>query len=381
MIKVIQEGGLPIKIWAEEVEDGALQQAINLSKLPFAFKHIALMPDVHQGYGMPIGGILATLEEMIIPNAVGVDIGCGVTALKTDQTALTKTTVEAALQRAKTVIPVGFKHNKKPQSWDGFNEVPDIGIIRQELSSARHQLSSLGGGNHFCSIEKGEDQHIWLMVHSGSRNIGYKVASHFNNLAKKMNQKHKLVPKEYDLAPLSLETPEGHDYFEAMNFCLSFARANREMMIEKFFNLFAEFTGAQELWRIDCHHNYASRERHFGRDLIIHRKGAIRAAKGAWGIIPGTMGTPSYVVEGLGSPESFSSCSHGAGRVMSRKQANRVISREAANQAMQGIVFDGWKGDLSEAPMAYKDIEEVIAIQKDLVQPQVKLSPAGVMKG
>ncbi len=380
-MQIIQKGRLPIKIWAEEVEEGAMQQAINLSNLPFAFKHVALMPDVHQGYGMPIGGVLATLEEMIIPNAVGVDIGCGIAAAQTDRTEIDKRTVGAVLEKAKRAIPVGFKHNKKPQQWSGFDTAPPIEIIQQELHSARHQLASLGGGNHFCSIEQGSDQRLWLMVHSGSRNIGYKVANHFNKIAKKQNQEGKMVPKEYDLAPLSLHTPEGRAYLEAMNYCLSFAQANRERLLERFFDIFSELTGAKITRKINCHHNYASRERHFGKDLIVHRKGAIKAGRGEPGIIPGSMGTPSYVVEGLGNPESFDSCSHGAGRVMSRKEANRVITREMADEAMQGIVFSGWRGDFSEAPMAYKDIEEIIAIQKDLIRPLVKLSPRGVMKG
>ena len=380
-MRVVQEGRLPIKIWAREVEEGAMQQAINLSNLPFAFSHIALMPDVHQGYGMPIGGILATQDKMIIPNAVGVDIGCGIVALKTDRTEISKREIETTLEKAKKSIPVGFKHNKKPQEWQGFRSAPKIGIIQQELQSARHQLSSLGGGNHFCSIEQGSDGYIWLMVHSGSRNIGYKVASHYNNLAKKYNQANKTVPKGYDLAPLSLETPEGREYFEAMNYCLDFARANRELLAEKLFNAYSRVTGGQVQQRIDCHHNYACKENHFGEEVVIHRKGAINARKNQLGVIPGSMGTSSYIVEGLGNPESFCSCSHGAGRVISRKEANRVITKEKANKAMQGIVFSGWKGDLSEAPMAYKDIEEVINIQKDLIKPLTRLSPLGVMKG
>jgi tRNA-splicing ligase RtcB len=380
-LRIIQKGKLPIKVWAGEVEEGAMQQAINLSNLPFAFSHIALMPDVHQGYGMPIGGILATVDNMIIPNAVGVDIGCGITALKTDIAEIQTKEIEIILEKAKKLIPVGFNHNKKPQEWAGFNSAPNITIISQELESARHQISSLGSGNHFCSIEHGSDGHIWLMVHSGSRNIGLKVANYYNNIAKRLNQKNKMIPKEYDLAPLSLDTPEGNEYFQAMNYCMKFAKANRELLAEKLFSAFSEVTGAKITRTIDCHHNYAGIEEHFGEEVIVHRKGAIQAKEGQIGIIPGSMGTPSYIVEGLGNPESFCSCSHGAGRVMSRKQANKVFTEEMANSAMQGIVFDGWRGDLSEAPMAYKDIEMVIAIQDDLVKPLVKLNPLGVMKG
>ncbi len=380
-MRIVQEGNLPIKIWALEVEEGAMQQAINLSNLPFAFRHIALMPDVHQGYGMPIGGILATKKNMIIPNAVGVDIGCGVTALKTDISHISKKDIEAILEKAKKIIPVGFKHNKEPQVWKGFGSAPNINILKKELQSAKHQLSSLGSGNHFCSIEYGSDGFVWLMVHSGSRNIGLQVATHYNKIAKIFNKEYKTVPKEYDLAPLSLNTNEGKDYLNAMNFCLEFAKANRELLIKKFFGIFSEVSKAKEIKIIDCHHNYAAEEEHFGVKVIIHRKGAIKLMAGDIGIIPGSMGTPSYIVEGLGNHYSFYSCSHGAGRIMSRKQANKIITKEIANKAMEGIVFDNWKGDYSEAPMAYKDIEEVINIQSDLIKPLVKLKPLGVMKG
>jgi len=355
-----------------------MRQAINLANLPYAFKHIALMPDVHEGYGMPIGGVLAT-EGVIIPNAVGVDIGCGVYAFKTDIREISREEIEEIIKKSEKEIPVGFEHHKYPQQWEGFASAPDLEIIRQELNSARHQLGTLGSGNHFCSIECGSDGHIWLMVHSGSRNLGLKVANYYNKVAKSID---KVVPKEYNLACLPLDSPEGKDYFAAMNFCLKFAQANRDLIARNFYKVFAEVTGSQKIEKtVKSHHNYAAIETHFGKEVVVHRKGANSAQKGQLGVIPGSMGTPSYIVEGLGNPESFMSCSHGCGRLMSRKQANKLLDEKTANESMRGIFFTGWRGDYSEAPLAYKDIETVLANQRDLVKPIIKLKPLGVLKG
>lgn len=378
MLKIIHQGRVPIKMWCDEVEEGAMRQAVNLSNLPWAFKHIALMPDVHEGYGMPIGGVLAS-DGMIIPNAVGVDIGCGVMAIKTDVQEISWQQIKKVIKKAEKEIPVGFKHNKQPQAWEGFHRVPEIKVIRQELQSARHQLGSLGGGNHFCSIEQGSDRHIWLLIHSGSRNIGLKVANHFNKIAKGLN---KTVPRAYDLASLPLVSPQGQDYLTAMSYCISFAEANRELIAARFHHIFADVTGCGEpVQTVRIHHNYAAVETHFGKEVVVHRKGANAAREGQPGIIPGSMGTASYLVKGLGNPESFMSCSHGCGRVMSRKRANQTLSEAAVNEAMRDIYFTGWKGDYSEAPLAYKDIEVVMEQQKDLVKPSVRLNPLGVMKG
>lgn len=381
-MKIINKGRLPIKAWAAKIENGAIDQAVNLANFPFAFRHIALMADVHEGYGMPIGGVLAT-EAVIIPNAVGVDIGCGVIALKTDIQKVAKEQIKEVLGKTRRMIPMGFKHHQKSQEWKGFDQAPEIKIIQQELASAQCQLGTLGGGNHFIELQKGSDGHVWLMIHSGSRNIGLKVAKHYNQLAKKINQKAVTqVPNEHDLAYLPLDSSEGEEYSVAMNFCLEFAKASREMMAEKFYRAFMEVTSsAKILETVHIHHNYAAKEIHFNKKVIVHRKGAISAQKGQLGIIPGSMGTPSYIVEGLGNPESFRSCSHGAGRVMSRKKANQIIDEEMANQSMKGIVFDSWHGDYAECPLAYKSIQEVMDNQLDLVKPLIKLNPLGVLKG
>lgn len=380
-MKVYNLGNIPIKSWATELEEDALEQAINLSNLSFAHSHIALMADAHVGFGMPIGGVLAS-KGVIIPNAVGVDIGCGIVAAKTDIKNIRKKQIENIVDRAHRIIPMGFKHHKNPKSWEGFNRAPNLKIIREEIDSARCQLGTLGGGNHFMSMEKGSDGHIWLMVHSGSRNFGYKIAEYYNNIAKSLNEELKLVPPKHDLDGLYIDFKEGQEYFRAMNYALEFAAENRRQLLEQFYNIFIEETGSEKILnKVSIHHNYAAIEKHFGEEVIVHRKGATRAGLGEFGIIPGSMGTPSYIVEGLGNDRSFHSCSHGAGRVMSRRQANKAITKEMAEKAMEGIVYKGFKKDLSEAPMAYKDIEEVMDNQKDLVKRVIKLVPLGVIKG
>lgn len=380
-MKIYNLGKIPIKSWATDLEEDALQQAVNLSNLSFAYSHIALMADAHVGFGMPIGGVFASLG-VIIPNAVGVDIGCGIIAAKTDIKEIDIRSIEKIVDKAHKSIPLGFKHHKSPRKWEGFNNPPNLKIVMEELDAARYQLGTLGGGNHFLSIEKGSDGHIWLMVHSGSRNFGYKIAEYYNNVAIKLNEKIKLVPPKQDLAGLYIDSKEGKEYFNAMSYALKFAAENRRQLLEQFYDIFRKETKSEKiLKKVSIHHNYASIEKHFGKEVIVHRKGAIKAEKGELGIIPGSMGTPSYIVEGLGNPESFRSCSHGAGRVMSRRQANKTITKEMADKSMGDIVHKGWKKDFSEAPMAYKDIEEVMDNQKDLVKRVVKLTPLGVVKG
>ena len=380
-MKIYNLGKIPIKSWATDLEEDALQQAVNLSNLSFAYSHIALMADAHVGFGMPIGGVFASLG-VIIPNAVGVDIGCGIIAAKTDIKEIDIRSIEKIVDKAHKSIPLGFKHHKSPRKWEGFNNPPNLKIVMEELDAARYQLGTLGGGNHFLSIEKGSDGHIWLMVHSGSRNFGYKIAEYYNNVAIKLNEKIKLVPPKQDLAGLYIDSKEGKEYFNAMSYALKFAAENRRQLLEQFYDIFRKETKSEKiLKKVSIHHNYASIEEHFGKEVIVHRKGAIRAEKGELGVIPGSMGTPSYIVEGLGNPESFRSCSHGAGRVMSRRQANKTITKEMADKSMGDIVHKGWKKDFSEAPMAYKDIEEVMDNQKDLVKRVVKLTPLGVVKG
>lgn len=385
---------VPIFSWCADVDEGALEQAKNLATHPAIFHHVALMPDCHVGWAMPIGGVIAC-KNAVIPSCVGVDIGCGMIAAKTDimvgDVFLDKRNVGSVIDKLKHRIPVGFKHHREDQEWLGFDDAPDIPIVQQELSSARKQLGTLGGGNHFIEIQIGDDGYVWLMLHSGSRNFGYKIAKTYNKKAMDLCARwHSQLPLgkgEDSLAFLPFGSPEAREYIEAMNFALKFAQANRDAMMRVFATTFNEVIGGKVQQTINIHHNFAALENHFGKNVWIHRKGATRARKGQLGIIPSSMGTPSYIVRGLGNPDSFESCSHGAGRAMGRAAFCRANTVEECEKDMEGIVFSGWgrnrKGelDISEAPKAYKDINQVMDAQSDLVEKVVELTPLGVMKG
>lgn len=383
-MKVIDTEKLPIKIWTDNPEQGCIEQAKHLANLPFLDKWVALMPDTHQGYGMPIGGVIAS-QGYVIPNAVGVDIGCGMCAVKTNLIGLPITDLKGIMGKIREVIPVGFAHQKTKQNVDlmpGKLEVSN-GIVMREWEKALSQIGTLGGGNHFIEIQKGSDGHIWLMIHSGSRNIGLQTAKHYNDLAVELNEKWKSqVPKEWELAYLPLDSKEGQDYLAEMQYCVDFALANRKLMMDRIMSVANEITGASFEPMINIAHNYAVMENHFGKNVLVHRKGATKANKGLTGIIPGSMGTASYIVEGLGNEESFQSCSHGAGRKMGRKEAQRSLSLEGEQKKMEGILgAPRNQEELEEAPGAYKSIDEVMANQKDLVKPIVELKPLGVIKG
>ena len=384
------ENRIPIKSWVTGLEDGALAQANNISNLPFVYKHVALMPDCHQGYGMPIGGVIAA-DGYVIPNAVGVDIGCGMCAVKTNiKIGDFKTeTLKEIMGEIRKQIPVGFNHNKEECSiseMPSLENKPNMIIIEKEYKSARYQLGTLGGGNHFMEIQKGDDGFVWIMLHSGSRNIGLKVAKHYNNLANEINRKfYSEVIKEKELAFLPIDSEEGKNYLEEMNYCLEFAYANRLKMMNKIKDIFSKKVCEvifEEM--INIHHNYASIENHFGENVMVHRKGATKATEGLIGIIPGSQGTASYIVEGLGNPESFQSCSHGAGRKMGRRDACQRLNLAEEKKKLddKGIVHGiRCVNDLDEAAGAYKDIDVVMENQKDLVKILVKLEPLGVIKG
>jgi tRNA-splicing ligase RtcB len=366
-----------------------MQQARNLANLSVTFHHVALMPDCHVGYGMPIGGVIAC-REAVIPNAVGVDIGCGVVAARTDHAAadLPANLIREILRSARERIPVGFSHHKQAQDWDGWERAPlDSPPVRSELDSARRQLGTLGGGNHFIELQGGQDGFLWLMIHSGSRNFGLKIAEHYHRVAQRLCSRKGVPLPSKDLAWLPQGGREAGEYLAAMQFALDFAQRNRELMMERLSQVVRDRLDCQVEPPFGIHHNYCRAETHFGQDVIVHRKGATSAGKGQTGIVPGSMGSPSYIVRGLGNPDAFSSCSHGAGRRLGRRQANRVLSEDACRAAMHGIVFDAWsrdrKGrvDLSEAPQAYKDIDEVMSAQADLVEVVTRLQPLGVVKG
>ena len=376
---------IPIKSWCENIEDGAMEQIYDISNLPFAFHHIAVMPDCHQGYGMPIGGVMAT-NGVIVPNAVGVDIGCGMRAVQTDIKELDIDTLKCIMGEIRKTVPVGFNHHKEPREWNRFDNAPDISTIQKELKSAKCQMGTLGGGNHFIEIQKDEKGYIWVMIHSGSRNFGYKIAKEYHRRAvKECERWYSNIPTN-ELAFLPIESPIAKEYLEAMNYALDFARVNRGYMMEEVIRSFQEHLPTHIFLndQIDIHHNYAAWEHHFNKDVIIHRKGAVRMRKDEIGIVPGSQGTASYIVKGLGNPDSFHSCSHGAGRQMGRKQAKRELdfNDEVKKLDAQGILHSiRGKDDLDEASGAYKDIEEVMEAQEDLVEILVKLTPLGVIKG
>ena len=390
MKRIIDTERIPIKLWLDEIDDNTLFQVKNLANLPFAFKHIALMPDAHTGYGMPIGGVMAA-DNVVVPNAVGVDIGCGICAVKTDLK------LDPNIQRRlkevvgdiREKVPVGFKHHKRAQDETLMPRGYDVGsmeVVRAEYRSALRQLGTLGGGNHFIEIQKDKEDYIWIMIHSGSRNIGKQVADHYNKLAKRLNKQwNSPVPPKADLAYLPFTTEEAHRYFEEMNYCVDFALANRKLMLTRVQEVFLDYFSKIKFGEIiNIAHNYAKWEKHFGKNVVVHRKGATSAHLGEFGIIPGSQGTKSYIVVGLGNPESFSSCSHGAGRVMGRNEAIRRLSFEEEVRKLnkRGILHSiRTHRDLDEAPSAYKNIQQVMLDQEDLVKIVTEVSPLAVIKG
>jgi len=336
---------------------------------------------------MPIGGVLAT-KGIIIPNAVGVDIGCGMCAVKTSLTEMPTDTLKSIMGEIRKRIPVGFEHNKSIQSESLMPMLDEFSypVIKGQYKSALKQIGTLGGGNHFIEIQKGSDGYIWVMIHSGSRNLGKQVADHYNKIAKEINSKYlSSVPKEYDLAFLPIDSIEGEGYIKEMNYCVDFALANRKLMMNKIIDIIGEIPTAIKFDEIiNIAHNYARMENHFGENVMIHRKGATLATVVTTGIIPGSQGTKSYIVKGKGNKDSFTSCSHGAGRKMGRKEAERQLNLKEEIKRLddQGIIHAiRGKHDLDEASGAYKDINEVMKNQEDLVEILVELTPLGVIKG
>lgn len=394
MKQVINTEKFPIKVWLDDIEDGAMNQAKNLANLPFIYRHVALMPDCHQGYGMPIGGVIAA-KDVIIPNAVGKDISCGVIAIKTSLNEIKIDLLKQIMGIIRRKIPVGFSHHKENQHWAGFRYAPmDIEIISEQLPSAMKQIGTLGGGNHFIEFQKDKDDYIWVMIHSGSRGFGYKIASHYNKIATDLCKSwYSNIPEckgEDSLAFLPLSSCEGEEYKEAMNFSIQFAEASRKMMMYRISDIIKNCLRKYEDINvsfdepIDVNHNYASIENHFGKNVWIHRKGATSARLDQIGIIPGSQGTKSYIVKGKGNQESFMSCSHGAGRKMSRTKAKNELNlqNEIEKLDKQGIIHGiRTKNELDEASGAYKDIDEVMKNQTDLVDIEVELTPLAVIKG
>ncbi|MDR2105121.1 MAG: RtcB family protein [Deferribacteraceae bacterium] len=379
--------------WCKDLEMGALEQAINVSELDCLVGNFCLMPDAHEGFGMPIGGV-AALKDAICPNMVGVDIGCGMLAVKTSLKRINPVDIKKILGGGKgykgglrSRIPLGMHHHEDRQIHPIFDEVDmwrAAPIAFQELDSAAKQIGTLGGGNHFIEIQKASDGHIWFMIHSGSRNLGYKVADHYNRLAREI-QKDRQDLLKARLAYLKAGSDEFELYIREMNLCMRFAYENRKMMAEAVKSEFQKYLKKVEfLDEINIHHNFASYEKHFGEKVWVHRKGATLASKETIGIIPGSQGAASYIVQGLGCPASFESCSHGAGRKISRKKALEVLDLKREQKKLNdlGVIHALYhKSGLDEAPSAYKDIELVMRQQEDLAAILIRLTPLAVVKG
>lgn len=381
----------PVKVWAKTVDPHAWKEIDNLSRLPFIYHHLAFMPDVHGGMGMPIGGVLAT-KDVVIPNAVGVDIGCGMCAVKTSLMAedIPKQLIrEKIMSGIRSRIPLGMDHHAEPQDESLMPQGHDIDklqVVSRQYKSARRQVGTLGGGNHFIELQKDGDGYLWIMLHSGSRNLGKQVGDYYNQFAKKLNSiMYTRVDPEWQMHFLPIGVKEFTDYWKEMSYCVDFAFCNRKLMMDRIQEIVADAL-PQVVFdpMINIAHNYAAWEHHYGQNVIVHRKGAVRARAGETGIIPGSQGTSSYIVEGLGCPEAFMSSSHGAGRVMSRKEAIRTLSLEKEKEMLdsKGIIHGIRSVDhLDEAASAYKNIDEVMANQTDLVKILTRLSPIAVIKG
>ena len=388
-VKIINDR--PVKIWTDNVEESAMRQIENLTTLPFLFHHLAIMPDVHAGMGMPIGGVLAC-NDAVIPNAVGVDIGCGMCAVKTSWKLenITPEVLRKKIMRGiRKRIPLGMDHHKEPQDEAYLPTGHDIDktvIVKQRHISITKEVGTLGGGNHFIELQKDEEGTLWIMIHSGSRNLGARVGEHYNKIARDLNEKwHSVVKPELRLSFLPRGTKEFEMYWNEMRFCIDFAFCNRRLMMQRIEEVIADaLPGIEFEPMINIAHNYAAFEHHYGEDVIVHRKGATLAREGVVGIIPGSQGTASYIVEGLGNPESFCACSHGAGRVMSRTAAIKTLdmAAEVAQLEAKGIVHAiRCQDDMQEASGAYKDIETVIKNELDLVKIKTRLLPIAVIKG
>ena len=373
--------------WCKNLEPAAMQQVQNLSNHPCLVGNVCLMPDAHCGYGMPIGGVVA-LDNAISPNMVGVDIGCGMLAVQTSLTDITREKVQAIVDKIYERVPVGFEHHKEAQENPLFQDLArwnKTEVCKREFFSAQKQIGTLGGGNHFIEVQRGSDGHIWFMIHSGSRNLGKQVAEYYNDKAVKLctKFKHDALAKQ-DLAFLPIGTREAGDYINEMKLCLDFAFENRKMIAASIKKMFTEeFPHVEFVQEINIHHNYAAVEEHYNRKVWVHRKGATLATANTTGIIPGSQGTSSYIVQGLGNERSLQSCSHGAGRCMSRSRAMKDLDLAHEQEILnsQGIVHRmNEQALLDEAPSAYKNIDEVMENQKDLVKILVKLSPLGVVK-
>lgn len=410
-MNVTETNGRPIKAWTDgvPVEPEAMEQVKRLAEMPFIYKHVALMADVHKGIGATVGSVIAT-QGAVIPAAVGVDIGCGMNAVRLNLTASDLPDSLAHVRSAiETAVPHGRTDNGGANDRGAWGTVPDsVGLAfadetsgvsierrlsdllrkhpRLERSAKRspHQLGTLGGGNHFIELCLDENQGVWVMLHSGSRGIGNAIGSHFIEVAKQEMERWFIHLPDADLAYLPEGSEHFDDYVEAVGWAQDFAFANRQVMmastiaaVSKALGRPVEATGEAT----NCHHNYLARESHFGRNVLVTRKGAVRAREGDMGIIPGSMGAKSFIVRGKGNADSFHSCSHGAGRVMSRTAARKAISVDDHIAATAGVECRKDADVVDESPAAYKDIDRVIEAQAELIDVVATLKQVLCVKG
>jgi tRNA-splicing ligase RtcB len=400
----VPEKGVPVKAWTKgvQLEEQAKQQLLNAAQMPFVFKWVAAMPDVHWGIGATIGSVIPT-KGAIIPAAVGVDIGCGMMAVQTSLHANHLPENLHGLRDAiEKAVPHGRTNNGRVGDRGAWNDIPARNLSvwgemkpRYDAILAKHpkldrgnhsnHLGTLGTGNHFIEICLDEAENVWFMLHSGSRGVGNRMGSYFIELARKDMEKFFITLPDRDLAYFPDHTEHFHDYVEAVEWAQDYAKWNRHLMMEQ---IVAAVRGSgevpefvAEVQAINCHHNYVARENHFGENVLVTRKGAVRAREGDMGIIPGSMGARSYIVRGKGNVESFQSCSHGAGRAMSRNEAKKRFTLEDHARMTAGVECRKDADVIDETPAAYKSIDDVMAAQADLVEIVHTLRQVVCVKG
>ncbi|MHB1630647.1 MAG: RtcB family protein [Acidithiobacillus sp.] len=396
-MEILNYGGVPIHLWAnlENVEDQALQQLGNISRLPVVAGHIAVMPDVHLGKGATVGSVIPT-ESAIVPASVGVDIGCGMCAVQLILTAKDlPDSLKAIRAQIERDVPVGqgmhdsrgYHGSLASRLESGFDALmeraPDLLNRRKTKDAWAFQIGTLGGGNHFIELCLDERDGVWIMLHSGSRGIGNAIGEYYISKARAYIERQGYGLPDKDLAWLPESEPLFQDYWNALSWAQEYASINRQAMLDDVLKGLRRYLPPFQMARaiINCHHNYVAREEHDGRTLYVTRKGAIRAQEGDWGIIPGSMGTRSYIVRGKGHEDAYCSCSHGAGRVMSRGEAKRHFSAEDVAAQTAGVECRKDAGVIDELPGAYKDIDAVMAQQTELVEIVHTLKQVLCVKG
>ena len=387
-LNVSGDGGDILSWVTHEMSDDEHKMLRNVSRLPCLYKHVALMPDAHLGIGSMVGSVIAT-KDAVIPATVGVDIGCGMMAVKTPfKSGILEGKMAEFRHEIERAIPVGFNEHRdavdESNEWEGWAEFGELHRgVQDRKSKAMKQLGTLGGGNHFIEVCLDTDDRVWLMLHSGSRNIGKELAERHIATAKSLHRLNELPSP--DLAYFVQGTDEFKAYWHDLDWAQKYAMKNREIMMNRLLKSFNRMFNNQTAFRpeitVNCHHNYVGIEEHFGEKVYVTRKGAINAEAGRYGIIPGSMGAKSFIIKGLGNPQSFNSCSHGAGRKMSRTKAKAKYTIDDLKMQTAGVECRKDKGVVDEIPGAYKDIEEVMRAQNDLVEVVAELKQVICVKG